>query len=153
MFEWIKEVVVKLFWPWFKEFAWPFIRKHLIELVHFVFDKLIENIKELFLKRTKEQSDTVNQKADEYEKMAESSKTQEEAEKLRAVAQAWREAAEYFRRESEDLKNQLGELIKKAENDVSEKTNDLNIDIDFSNSNPRLLINGTQHNLPSVPYK
>lgn len=151
VWQWIKEVIVEIFWPWFKEVAWPFIKQHLKELIIFAFELLKEKLKEWASERAKSNTENASQKADEFEKKAESAKTYEEADKFRAIAQVWREVAEQFRQENELLRRKIDEISKDAEEEASAKVDKLNMDLDFSYEKPKFIIGGDSYNLPALP--
>jgi|GEM_PF-2085491 len=45
IWQWVKKVTVKIFWPWFKDAAWPFILQYMKDLIFFVNDLFKENLK------------------------------------------------------------------------------------------------------------
>jgi hypothetical protein len=151
IWHWVKEVTVKIFWPWFKEVAWPFIRQHLNDLIFFALDLFKDKFKKWASEQTEKKSENANQKADEFTKKAESAKTHEEAEKFRAIAQVWREVAEQFRQENEALKRKIDELSQEVKEEASDKVESLNIDLDFSSEKPVLSIGNTLYDLPALP--
>jgi hypothetical protein len=151
IWQWVKEVTVKVFWPWFKEFAWPLIRQHMKELILFALELFKEKFKKWASEKAQKNTENANQKAEEFEQRANSCKKDEEADKFRAVAQVWREVAEQFRQENESLKNKIDELSKEVKEEVFTKADSLEIDLDFSNKKPKLLIGNTIYNLPQLP--
>jgi len=151
IWQWVKEVTVRLFWPWFKEAAWPFIHEHLKDLINFFLDIFIEKFKKWASEQAEKRTESANQKADEFAQKAKSAQTQEDAEKFRAVAQVWREVAEQFRQENEALKRKLDELSQEVKKEALEKTNNLDVDLDFSADKPKLMIGDTSYDLPALP--
>lgn len=151
IWQWVKKVIVEIFWPWFKEFAWPIIKKAIEDLVIYIVGIIIEKIKKWTSERAENNTENANQKADEFDKKAESAKTHEEADKFKAVAQVWREVAEQFRQENELLKREIDDISKNAEKEASVKVDELNIDLDFSHEKPKVLIGDDSYNLPALP--
>ena len=154
IWQWVKKLIVEIFWPWFKEFVWPIIKKAIEELISYIIGT-VEKIKKWTSEKAKNNAENANKKADEFDKMAEFAKTHEaheEADKFRAVAQVWREVAEQFRQENELLKREIDDISKTAKKEVSEKVDNLNIDLDFSHEKPKFMIGGNSYNLPALPY-
>jgi len=151
VWQWVKEVTVKVFWPWFKEVAWPLIRKHLKGLITFSLDLFKEKFKKWASEQAKKRTKSANQKADEFAQKAKAAQTHEDAEKFRAVAQIWREVAEQLRQENEALKMKLDELSQEVQREALEKTNNLDVDLDFSAEKPKLMMGDTSYDLPALP--
>ena len=151
IWQWVKEVTVKIFWPWFKDVAWPFIRQHMKELIFFVIDLFKEKLKKWMSQQTKDKEEKANQKAEDFEKKANDSRNEAEAEKFRAVAQVWREVAEQLRQENETLKRKLDELSKEVKEEGLKNVDSLEIDLDFSDEKPKLSIGDSTYNLPQLP--
>jgi len=146
-----QEVTVKVFWSWFKEVAWPFIRKHLKDLIIFVLDLFKEKFKKWASEQVEKRTQSANKKADEFAQKAKSAQTPEDAEKFRALAQVWREVAEQFRQENEALKMKLDEISQEVQREAFEKTNNLDVDLDFSAEKPKLMMGDASYDLPALP--
>ena len=151
IWQWIKEVTVKVFWPWFKDVVWPFVRKHLKDIIIFTFDLFKDRFKEWASERAKNRTESANQKAEEFEQRAKSAESYEDAEKYQAVAQVWREVAEQFRQENEALKRKIDEISQEAQKKAFEKADNLDIDLDFSDEKPKLIMGDTSYDLPALP--
>ncbi len=151
IWRWVKEVTVKVFWPWFKDVAWPFIRKHLKDLIIFALDLFKERFKEWASERAKKRTESANQKAEEFEERAKLAESHEDAEKYQAVAQVWREVAEQFRQENEALKRKIEEISQEVQKESFEKADNVSIDLDFSGEKPKLLMGDTSYDLPALP--
>ncbi|MDM8542241.1 hypothetical protein QUF90_14260 [Desulfococcaceae bacterium HSG9] len=153
IWQWIKDVTVKVFWPWFKEVAWPFIRQHLKDIIVFVLDLFKEKLKKWMSQQAKDKEDRANQKAEDYEKKANASNDDREAEKFGDIAKVWREVAEQFRQENETLKRKIDELSREVKEEAFKKTNSLEIDLDFSDEKPILSIGHSTYSLPQLPSR
>lgn len=151
IWQWVKEVTVSIFWPWFKEVAWPFIRQHLKDLIIFAFDLFKDQFKKWTSEWTKKRTESANQKAEEYEQKAKSAESSEDIDKYKAVAQVWREVAEQFLRENEELKNKFDEIFEETQKKAFKHADDLDIDFDFSDENPKLMIGDNSYDLPALP--
>jgi hypothetical protein len=151
IWQWVKEVTVKIFWPWFKEFAWPFIQQHMKDLIFFVLDLFKEKFKTWVSEQAKKKTDNANRKAEEFEQKAKSSQKDEEADKFRTVAQVWREVAEQYRQENESLRNKIDGLSEEVKDEAFAKADSLKIDLDFSDEKPILSIGDAVHKLPQLP--
>ena len=148
---WVKEVTVKVFWPWFKEVAWPFVRKHLKDLITLALEMFKERFKIWASEQAKEKEEKSNQKAEDFEQKANASDNDEEAEKFRAIAQVWREVAEQFRQENESLRMKIDELSSEVKEQAFRKADSLEIDLDFSGEIPNLSIGDSIYNLRQLP--
>ncbi len=151
IWQWVKEGIVKIFWPWFKEVAWPFIRQHMKDLISFVIELFKVKLKKWASEQAKKKTENANRKAEGFEQKAKSSQKDEEADKFRAVAQVWREVAEQFRQENESLTNKIDELSKEIKEEAFTKADSLEIDLDFSGEKPKLSIGDAVYNLPQLP--
>lgn len=149
---WIKDVVVKVFWPWFLEAVWPAIKKHAAQLILLGLDMLASAIKRLMINRTKTRSDEANQQAAEYEKKAEVAENEIEAENYKKIAQIWREVAEKYRQDNEFLKNKMEELVADVKLDVLEKVDALKINLHFKDKVPELTMDDQSYELKELPY-
>jgi len=151
LLQWIKDVTAKVFWPWFKKVAWPFIRQHVKEIIVFVLDLFKDKLKKWMSQQAKDKEDKANQKAENYERKANASSDDKETEKFRDIAKVWREVAEQFRQENETLKRKIDELSREVKEEAFKKADSLEIDLDFSNERPTLSIGDSIYSLPQLP--
>jgi hypothetical protein len=151
IWQWVKEVIVKIFWPWFREFAWPFIRQYMNELIIFVLNLFIDKFKKWVSEQAEKKTETANQKAAEFEQKAKFSQRNEDTEKFIAIAKVWREVAEQFRQENESLKKNIDELSEEIKKEEFAKVDSLKIDLDLSDEKPKLSIGDAIYNLPQLP--
>ena len=77
----VKVFLVEAFWPWFKAYAWPVIRDHLVEIIAFLVSTLKEKIKSKVNENAESQVNDFEMKASEAEKSAMDSLDRDEIEK------------------------------------------------------------------------
>lgn len=135
-------------WPWFKNYIWPLLREHTVELFAWVMAKLKDRFKEWAESRSKDRVDQAQNKVRESEKAARNAPSNAEREKHEAVAQVWREVAEQFRQDNEELRLKLDELTSEATKDFSQDLQDSTPDFDSSRSAPALLLGNKRLELP-----
>lgn len=149
-FDEVMKFIVKKFWPWFKEFVWPYIKEHVKELIVFAIGELKKIIKKWLSNKSETREREANQKAQEAESQANDSSITAEAEKYRAIAKIWREVAEQFRSDNEEMKRRLDEFEAEAKMRSEAEVNDLNLDVDFSKEKPILMIGPEVKKLPAL---
>ena len=146
----LKTFLAKRFWPWLKEFVWPILIKHILDIISVIFSKLSETIKKWFYKSADKRASNASKNAEEAEVRAKQAKTSEETEKYKIVAQVWREVAEQIRVENEALRQQLDDILTQAGAEAKSMVSDLDINIDFSSENPTLDVGSTSTELPKL---
>jgi len=142
--------ILEKFWPWFKEFAWPYIKEHVEDLISLATGMMKERFKEFFKEKSEARQDEASQKAQEAEKHANDSSNIHEAEKYRALAQVWREVAEKYRRDYEDVKRKLDEVEAEAKMKSAAMVDKMDLDVDFSKEKPVLKIGKEIKYLPTL---
>ena len=147
----ILKFVAKKLWPWFKEYLWPILREHILELVVLVMSRLKEKFKAWAETRSNERQEQATQKAQEADESARDSATDSEKQKYEAVARVWREVVEQIRVENEALKSKIEELTSAAEAEITTRTRDSNPTIDISSDMPVLIIGEKRTTLPALP--
>lgn len=151
IWQWVKEITVKTFLPWFKEFVWPIIKKHFEEMVASLINKFRDVLMQWIEEWTRRKEDRAYQRADEFEQKAKTAEPNHEKEKYQAMAKVWREIAEQFRQENEDLIKKIDEITMEVKEDSNRRTSNLELDFDFSDQTPVLLIGGKGIDLPALP--
>ncbi|MBD3330836.1 hypothetical protein GF354_04890 [Candidatus Peregrinibacteria bacterium] len=147
----IFKFIVKKFWPWFKDFVWPYLKDHVNELISFILDRFKNQIKDIFSDRTERRRKEAQEKADAAEKRAKGTSDDGESERLRATAQVWREVAEQFRRDNEEMKAKLDEMEAETKATSEGIVQDMEFDVDFSETTPVLKLGENRHELPALP--
>jgi hypothetical protein len=148
-----KNIALKIFWPWFKKFAWPIIRKNIEYFIIWFSDLFKKETKKWFSHQMKENEEKAKQKAEEFENKSNHSKNEAEAEKLQSIAQVWREVAEQFRQENETLERKIDELSRELKEETFKKADSLEFDLVFSDEKPALSIGGSTYRLTQLPSK
>lgn len=144
--KWVAEV----FWPYFKDYIWPFIKENMKEILE-VIEKIKTWTSEYLDKKNTERERQAKAKAEEAEKRASKSTSDEEINKLRAVAEVWREIADQYRRDNEDLKKDLDKFTSEAKKDALAAIDKLDISADFQNLKTVMQIGETKKDLPLLP--
>lgn len=145
----IKRFLVEMFWPWFRKYAWPFIKRHFLEIIDFIIDFFKAKVKEYVSKKSQAREFDASQKADEAEQNAREANDPSEAEKYRAIAQIWREVAENYRRDYEDLKHKMEAMAAEAKQKAKETVKDSDVKAEFSNTDATLIIGDKSIKLPA----
>jgi hypothetical protein len=143
--------IVKTFWPWFKEFVWPFVKEHVVEIINWIITVFKNKIKEKVNEQSAKRENDANKKAEEAEQKADQSSNTGDAEKYKAVAQVWREVAEQFRADNEELRKKLDDLEAEAQAASKDIVENTDFDIDFSGKQPILKIGEVKIDLPALP--
>lgn len=141
-----------IFWPWFVKHAWPFIKKHVVEIITYLFDEVKDNIKDYMSKKSNDRVEKMKLKAKEAEQKANIAKNTTDSEKYRAVAQVWREVAEMLRKDNEEQKLKIDELLTQTKNKAQSEIGILDISANFSEKDTLLTIGEKTHLLP-LPEK
>jgi valyl-tRNA synthetase len=151
----IMVVVLKFFaeklWPWFKDYIWPHLREHLLEMVSWTFSRLKEKIKEYLEERSSQRQEEATQRALKAEESARNATNDAERQKHEALASVWREVAEQFREENELLKTKVQELTSAAELELVESARKNAPNVDTSSDTPVLVIGEKRTSLPPLP--
>ncbi|UAA37384.1 hypothetical protein KIH87_11730 [Paraneptunicella aestuarii] len=146
----VKVYLVEAFWPWFKEYAWPVIRKHLLELIDFLVGILKEKVKSRVSENAESQVHDFEQKASEAERAAMDSLDRNEIEKLKQEAKIWREATERLKKDNAKLQKDLDEVIAKSSKDAVDSIEAIELGLDSNDNNTILSIDGNKKNLPKI---
>ena len=151
IFNTITKFVVKQFWPWFKEFVWPLLKEHVIELIVVFLKRFKSEIRDWVSGRSERRSTEAEEKAAAAENKAKATSDVNEAERLRATAQVWREVAEQLRRDNDELKAKIDEVEAEAKAAAEGTVQEMDFDLDFTEAKPVLLLDKNRHKLPELP--
>lgn len=147
----VMKFIAEKLWPWFKNYIWPLLREHVIEIFNWCIAKLKERFKEWTDNRSTNRTEQAVSKAEEAERASQEAETSADREKYAAVAQVWREVAEQFRQDNEELRAKLDELTAGAEAEFADNISKCDPAIDTSKSAPALMLSNQRLELPSPP--
>jgi len=129
IFESVKRFIVKQFWPWFIQHAWPLIKEEVIAAVSQVLIFMRKNLEDFLAARNAKQQEDINAKAKEAESKAEAAMDEAEAARWRGKAEAYREQADNLRVENEELRKELERLMGEGIKDLRTSVDNINVEL------------------------
>ncbi|SDK76485.1 hypothetical protein [Microbulbifer yueqingensis] len=149
----VREFLVATFWPWFKEYAWPIIKQHLIEIISSLVKIISEKIQGKMAEKASSQVNDFEVQAAKAEQSAMDSLDPNEIKKLKREAQIWREVAERLKKDNAALVKDLAEIAEKSKIDTINSLKNTELDIATEGENAIFTIGGTARSLPLVEGK
>lgn len=146
----VKTFLAEKFWPWFMEYAWPEIKKYLVEILIHLASAIQEKVKNKVSENSDNQVKDFQQKAAEAERSASETVNQEEIDKLKHEAKVWREASERLSKDNIQLQKDIEEITSNLEKTAIDSLDAMKLDITTDDNKTTLAINGDETYLPRV---
>lgn len=125
----IQRFIVKRFWPWFIEYAWPLIKEEVIIIFAQVLNFIRRSLEDYFNNRNETQQKNMKEQAEEAERQAETALDEVEAAKWRGKAEAYREQAITLQEENEQLRRKIEQIMREGIDNARSDIENINIEI------------------------
>ena len=133
-FDLFKRFVVKKFWPWFIQHAWPIIKEEVISSVSQVLSFMRKRLEDFLNDRSSRQQEELKTKVEEAESKADAATDEVAAARWRGKAEAYREHAENLKAENDKLRKELDQLLNEEMKNIQASINDINVELKDSRS-------------------
>lgn len=152
----VKEKIVNIalekLWPWFTEYVWPILLRHLLGLIDSAFSGFAQRVKDTFGENSKKRAGEAKAKAADAETKAQNSDPgSKDYHTYKAESEVWRKIAEQYESDIKMLKEKVDELERTSKENVSEEAGKSVPDLNMTVSDITTLeISGITYPLPKL---